>query len=44
VTCISAIADLNGGELTGFGHAYLVLGLSMLVMLLVAFGLKRRSS
>jgi MFS family permease len=44
VTCISAIADLNGGELTGFGHAYLVLCLSMLVMLLVGFGLKRKSS
>ena len=44
VTCISAIADLYGGELTGFGHAYLVLGLSMLVMLLVAFGLKRIST
>jgi hypothetical protein len=44
VTSISAIADLDGGELTGFGHAYLVLGLSMLVMLLVAFGLKRRST
>jgi MFS family permease len=43
VTCISAIADFEGGELTGFGHAYLALALSMLVMLLVAFGLKRKS-
>ena len=43
VTCISAIADLGGGELTGFSHAYLAMGLSMLVMLLVAFGLKRKS-
>ena len=42
VTCISAIADFEGGELTGFGHAYLALALSMLVMLLVAFGLKRK--
>jgi EmrB/QacA subfamily drug resistance transporter len=44
VTCISAIADLDGGELTGFGHAYLGLGLSMLVMLWMAFGLKRKST
>jgi MFS family permease len=44
VTCISAIADFEGGELTGFGHAYLGLGLSMLMMLLVAFGLKRKST
>ena len=43
VTCISAIADFEGGELTGFGHAYLVLALSMLVMLVMAFGLKRKS-
>jgi EmrB/QacA subfamily drug resistance transporter len=43
VTFISAIADFEGGELTGFGHAYLALALSMLVMLLVAFGLKRKS-
>ena len=43
VTCISAIADFNGGELTGFGHAYLGLGLSMLVMMFIAFGLKRKS-
>ena len=43
VTCISAIADFNGGELTGFGHAYLALGLSMLVMMFIAFGLKRKS-
>jgi hypothetical protein len=35
---------LDGGELTGFGHAYLGLGLSMLVMLLMAFGLKRKST
>lgn len=41
VTCISAIADFEGGGLTGFSHAYLVLGLSMLVMLMVAFGLNR---
>ena len=33
VTCISAIADFDGGELTGFGRAYLALGLTMLVML-----------
>ena len=44
VTCISAIADFDGGELKGFGRAYLALGLTMLVMLLVAFGLKRASS
>jgi len=44
VTCISAIADLDGGELKGFGHAYLAMGLSMLVMLLIAFGLKRKST
>ena len=44
VTCISAIADLDGGELRGFGHAYLALGLSMLLMLLMAFGLKSKSS
>ena len=43
VTCISAIADFEGGGLTGFGHAYLALGLSMLVMMLMAFGLKRKS-
>jgi EmrB/QacA subfamily drug resistance transporter len=42
VTCISAIADFEGGELTGFSHAYLALGLSMLVMLLAAFGLKKK--
>jgi EmrB/QacA subfamily drug resistance transporter len=40
VTCISAIADFEGGELTGFGRAYLAVGLSMLVMLVLAFGLK----
>ncbi|PIT79994.1 MFS transporter [Limnohabitans sp. 15K] len=44
VTFISAIADFEGGELTGFGHAYLALTLTMLVMLLMAFGLKRKSS
>jgi EmrB/QacA subfamily drug resistance transporter len=44
VTCISAIADFEGGELTGFGHAYLALGLSMLAMLLMALGLKRKST
>ncbi|MEY3637318.1 MAG: hypothetical protein RIR68_451 [Pseudomonadota bacterium] len=44
VTCISAIADFEGGELTGFGHAYLALALSMLVMLVIAFGLKKRTS
>lgn len=43
VTCISAIADFQGGGLTGFGQAYLVVGLSMLVMLLTAFGLKSKS-
>lgn len=43
VTFISAIADFEGGELTGFGHAYLALTLSMLVMLLMAFGLKRKA-
>jgi hypothetical protein len=42
VTCISAIADFQGGELTGFGHAYLALALSMLVMLVLSFGLKRK--
>ena len=44
VTCISAIADFEGGGLTGFSLAYLAVGLSMLVMLLVAFGLKRKST
>jgi hypothetical protein len=42
VTCIGAIADFEGGGLTGFSHAYLVMGLSMLVMLVVAFGLKKK--
>jgi len=42
VACISAIADFQGGELTGFGHAYLALALSMLVMLVLSFGLKRK--
>jgi predicted MFS family arabinose efflux permease len=44
VTCISAIADFEGGELTGFSQAYLAMGLSMLVMLVVAFGLQRKST
>ena len=44
VTCISAIADFQGGGLTGFGQAYLVVGLSMFVMLVVAFGLKKRAT
>ncbi|NBW24373.1 MAG: MFS transporter [Betaproteobacteria bacterium] len=44
VTCISAIADFEGGGLTGFGHAYLAMGLSMLVMLVLAFGLSRKFS
>jgi predicted MFS family arabinose efflux permease len=44
VTCISAMADFEGGELTGFSHAYLALALSMLVMLWVAFGLKKKST
>ena len=42
VTCISAIADFEGGELIGFGHAYLALELSMLVILCIAFRLKRK--
>jgi hypothetical protein len=44
VTCISAIADFEGGGLTGFGHTYLAMVLSMLVMLLMAFGLKRKAA
>ena len=44
VTCISAIADFEGGGLAGFSHAYLAVCLSMLVMLLIAFGLKRKSN
>jgi MFS family permease len=44
VTCISAIADFEGGGLTGFSHAYLATGVSMLVMLFIAFGLKRKST
>jgi EmrB/QacA subfamily drug resistance transporter len=44
VTCISAMADFEGGELTGFSQAYLAQGLSMFVMLLMAFGLKKRST
>ena len=42
VTCISAIADFQGGGLTGFGQAYGVVGCSMFVMLVVAFGLKKK--
>ena len=42
VTCISAIADFQGGGLAGFGQAYGVVGLSMFVMLLVALGLKKK--
>jgi MFS family permease len=42
VTCISAMADFEGGGLSGFSHAYLAVALSMLVMLVVAFGLKRK--
>jgi MFS family permease len=44
VTCISAIADFDGGELTGFSHAYGALVVSMFVMLLMAFGLKKKSA
>jgi len=44
VTCISAIADFEGGDLTGFSHAYLAMGSSMLVMLFIAFGLKKKSA
>ena len=44
VTCISAIADFQGGGLTGFGNAYLAVGFSMLVMLVVSFGLKKGSA
>ena len=44
VTCITAIADFEGGGLTGFGYAYRALGLSMLVMLLITVGLKRKST
>ena len=44
VTVISAIADLEGGGLTGFSHAYLAMGFSMLVMLAMAFGLSRKLS
>lgn len=42
VTSISAIADFEGGGLTGFSYAYLAVGMGMLGMLLVAFGLKRK--
>ena len=41
VTCISAVADFEGGGLAGFGYAYLGVGMSMLVMLLLALGLKK---
>jgi MFS family permease len=44
VTCISAMADFEGGGLTGFSHAYLAVALSMLVMLVLAFGLKGKST
>jgi EmrB/QacA subfamily drug resistance transporter len=44
VTCIGAIADFEGGGLTGFSHAYLAMALSMLAMLLIALGLSRKSS
>jgi EmrB/QacA subfamily drug resistance transporter len=44
VTSISAIADFEGGGLTGFSHAYLAMGVSMLVMLGVAFGLRGKFS
>ena len=44
VTCISAMADFEGGGLPGFSHAYFAVALSMLVMLLFAFGLKRNSA
>ena len=44
VTCISAMADFEGGGLSGFSHAYLAVALSMLVMLVFAFGLKRKSA
>ena len=44
VTCISAMADFEGGGLPGFSHAYLAVALSMLVMLVFAFGLKRKSA
>jgi MFS family permease len=43
VTCISAIADFEGDGLTGFAYAYLALTLAMLVMLIIAFGLKKMS-
>jgi EmrB/QacA subfamily drug resistance transporter len=44
VTSISAIADFEGGGLEGFSHAYLAMGLSMLLMLFTAFGLKRKTT
>ena len=43
VTCISAIADFEADGLTGFAYAYLALTLAMLVMLIIAFGLKKMS-
>ena len=42
VTFISATADFEGGGLSGFNHAYLTVGVSMFVMLLIAFGLQRK--
>ena len=44
VTSISAIADFEGGGLTGFSHAYVAMGVSMLVMLGLAFGLRGKLS
>ncbi len=44
VTCISAIADFEGGGLTGFSHAYGAIALSMLAMLLIAFRLESKSN
>lgn len=44
VTFISAIADFEGGGLKGFGTAYLVVALSMFLMLIVTFGLKKKTA
>lgn len=44
VTCISAIADFEGGGLKGFGYAYLAVALSMLVMFALAFGLNKTAA
>ena len=41
VTFVSAIADFEGGGLKGFGYAYLAVAVSMAVMLVVAFRLKK---